>query len=99
VVVKDSDTVVIGGLIANREEENIDKIPFLGDIPLLGYLFKTKSTRRQKTNLMILLTPRIVRDAADMLTVTERQKKRYEGTVSVDADMKIDLDTELKGAP
>ena len=97
VVVKDTDTVVIGGLIANREEENIDKIPFLGDIPLLGYLFKTKQTRRQKTNLMILLTPRIVRDAADMVTVTERQKKRFEGTVST--ERKIDLDKELKGTP
>jgi len=46
---------------------------------------------------MILLTPRIVRDAADMVTVTERQKKRFEGTVST--ERKIDLDKELKGTP
>jgi general secretion pathway protein D len=51
VVVKDSDSVVIGGLIGSREEDSINKIPILGDIPLLGYLFKTKSTNHIKTNL------------------------------------------------
>jgi len=93
VVVKDTDTVIIGGLISNREEENIDKIPILGDIPLLGYLFKTKSTTRQKTNLMILLTPRIVRDAADLAAVTEQQKNKYETTLKVDSP---DLYKELR---
>ena len=44
VVVKDTDSVVIGGLIQNRDEDSVNKIPILGDIPLLGYLFKTKST-------------------------------------------------------
>lgn len=97
VVVKDTDTVVIGGLIQDREEENIDKIPFLGDIPLLGYLFKTKSTSHSKTNLMIMLTPRIIRGAAEMAAVSEQQKKRFEGTVSV--DRQIDLEKALKGNP
>ena len=97
VVVKDTDSVVIGGLIQTREEDVVNKIPFLGDIPLLGYLFKTKSTSRTKTNLMILLTPRIVRDAADLAEVSERQKRRFEGTVS--ADRPINLDRELKGNP
>jgi general secretion pathway protein D len=97
VVVKDTDSVVIGGLIGTREEENIDKIPFLGDIPLLGYLFKTKSTRNTKTNLIILLTPRIIRDNAGMSAVADQQKRRFEGTVS--ADRPINLDYELKGCP
>ena len=97
VVVKDTDSVVIGGLIQTRDEDIINKIPFLGDIPLLGYLFKTKSTERTKTNLMILLTPRIIRDAADMQAVSERQKRRFEGTVSVDKP--INLDKELEGKP
>jgi general secretion pathway protein D len=97
VVVKDTDSVVIGGLIQTREDENVDKIPFLGDIPLLGYLFKTKSTSHSKTNLMIMLTPRIIRNAADMAAVAEQQKKRFEGSVS--ADKKIDLEKELRGAP
>lgn len=97
VVVKDTDSVVIGGLIGTREEENIDKIPFLGDIPLLGYLFKTKNTRNTKTNLIILLTPRIIRDNAGMNAVSDQQKRRFEGTVS--ADRPINLDYELKGCP
>jgi general secretion pathway protein D len=97
VVVKDTDSVVIGGLIQTRDEDIVNKIPFLGDIPLLGYLFKTKSTERTKTNLMILLTPRIIRDAADMQAVSERQKRRFEGTVSVDKP--INLDKELEGKP
>lgn len=97
VVVKDTDSVVIGGLIGTREEENIDKIPFFGDIPLLGYLFKTKSTKHTKTNLIILLTPRIIRDTADMEAVSAQQKRRFEGTVSVDRP--VNLDYELKGCP
>jgi general secretion pathway protein D len=93
VVVKDADSVVIGGLIQTRDEDTINKIPILGDIPLLGYLFKTKSKSRQKTNLLILLTPQIVRDAADMAAVTQKQKSTFEGTVS--GDRKVDLDKEL----
>lgn len=95
VVVKDADTVVIGGLIQNRDEETVNKIPLLGDIPILGYLFKTTSKTKQKTNLMILLTPRIVRDAADMARVSEEQKRRFENEVS--GDRAIKLDKELKG--
>jgi general secretion pathway protein D len=94
VVVKDSDSVVIGGLIQSRDEDNINKIPILGDIPLLGYLFKTKSTSRTKTNLIILLTPRIVRDAADLAAVSEQQKQRFAETGSVDKP--VDLDKELQ---
>jgi general secretion pathway protein D len=95
VVVKDTDSVVIGGLIQTRDEDNVQKIPILGDIPLLGYLFKTKSTTKSKTNLMILLTPRIVRDAADLAAVSDERKRIFERTVS--SDKKIDLDKELRG--
>lgn len=97
VVVKDTDTVVIGGLIQTRDEDNISKIPVLGDIPLLGYLFKTKTTQRTKTNLMIMLTPKIIRNAQDMADVSKQQRNRFEGAVS--ADKKIDLERELKGTP
>ncbi len=95
VVVKDTDSVVIGGLIQTRDEENIDKIPFLGDIPILGYLFKTKSTERKKTNLIILLTPRIIRNAADMADVSRNQTFQFESLVP--AETPIDLNKELRG--
>ncbi|BCS55842.1 type II secretion system secretin GspD [Geobacter sp. SVR] len=77
VVVKDNETIVIGGLIQDREEEVVQKIPFLGDIPALGWLFKTKSKSRQKTNLMILLTPHIVKDAADLAAVSADQRVSF----------------------
>jgi general secretion pathway protein D len=78
VVVKDTDTVVIGGLIQDQDQESISKIPFLGDIPFFGWLFKTKSTKRAKTNLMILLTPRIIKDARDMAEVSATQNTRFQ---------------------
>jgi general secretion pathway protein D len=74
IVVKDRETIVIGGLIQDREEDIVQKIPFLGDIPGLGWLFKSKSKTRQKTNLMILLTPHIVKDAADLAEVSGDQR-------------------------
>jgi len=77
VVVKDKETVVIGGLIQDTEEETVSKVPLLGDIPLLGWLFKTKSKVRKKTNLMILLTPHIVRDAADLAEMTRIQRESF----------------------
>jgi general secretion pathway protein D len=74
VVVKDKETIVIGGLIQDRDEEVVQKVPFLGDIPVLGWLFKTKSRTKQKTNLMILLTPTIIKDADDLAAVTANQR-------------------------
>ena len=74
IVVKDQETVVIGGLIQDSEEETIQKVPFLGDVPGLGWLFKTKTKNRKKTNLMILLTPHIVKDEVDMAAVSAGQR-------------------------
>ncbi len=93
VVVKDTDTVVIGGLIQDREEDSVNKIPFLGDIPLLGYLFKTKSTTHTKTNLLIILTPRIVKDAADLAALTEEEKRHFESAAA--EQKKVDLNKVL----
>ncbi|MFA7060860.1 MAG: type II secretion system secretin GspD [Pedobacter sp.] len=77
IVVKDNETVVIGGLIQDKENETISKVPFLGDIPGLGWLFKTRTKTRNKTNLMILLIPRIVKDAADLATVSDDQRIKF----------------------
>jgi general secretion pathway protein D len=78
VVIKDKDTVVIGGLIQDTEEDIVIKTPFLGDIPGLGWLFKTTQKLRKKTNLIILITPQIVKDSADLRTITENQKIIYD---------------------
>lgn len=89
IVVKDKETVVIGGLIQDTEDENIQKVPFLGDIPGLGWLFKTKNKSRKKTNLMILLTPHIVKDAADLAEMTRIQRKTFADPVTTVAPLDV----------
>ena len=66
VIVKNGQTLVIGGLVQDREEVLHNKTPLLGDIPLIGNLFRFKRTQSRKLNLMILLTPRIVETESDM---------------------------------
>lgn len=77
VVVHDQESVVIGGLIQEREIANVTKVPLLGDIPLLGYLFKYSTKQKKKTNLLILLTPYIIRDQLDLQSIRERKVREY----------------------
>jgi len=65
VVVKDNETVVIGGLVGDSTDDSTNKVPFLGEIPIMGWLFKAKTVAREKTNLYIFLTPHIVRTQKD----------------------------------
>jgi len=95
IVVKDKETVVIGGLIQDQEGETISKVPFLGDIPGLGWLFKTTNKTRQKTNLMILLTPHIIKDAADLATVSDDQRVKF--GESAKAVKPVDVQKEIEG--
>ncbi|MBA3016624.1 MAG: type II secretion system secretin GspD [Proteobacteria bacterium] len=74
VVLKDKQTVVIGGLLQEREEEQISKVPVLGDIPLLGWLFKYKSVVKKKTNLLVFLTPHIIRETASLERLTREKR-------------------------
>jgi general secretion pathway protein D len=77
VVVHDQESVVIGGLIQEREAFNVTKVPLLGDIPLLGYLFKYTTKAKKKTNLLILLTPYIIKDQLDLQNIRERKTREY----------------------
>ncbi len=76
VVTPNNQTVVIGGLMQNQKNDTENKIPLLGDIPVLGNAFKYKTSSSQKTELIIFLTPHIVRDPSDLaqLTIQERGK-------------------------
>ncbi len=76
VVVKDGQTIVIGGLVQDREGVLQNRVPVLGRIPVLGNLFKFKQRQSQKINLMILLTPRIVETEADMQELLEDRQRR-----------------------
>ncbi|HVP68986.1 MAG TPA: type II secretion system secretin GspD [Anaeromyxobacteraceae bacterium] len=75
VVVKDQSTIVIGGLIQDRTTSTVSKVPLLGDIPVLGYLFRDNVTTKQKTNLLLLLTPNIIRDQSDFHRILERKQR------------------------
>jgi general secretion pathway protein D len=74
VIVKDSQTVVIGGLIEDSTTENETKVPVLGDIPILGWLFRDKSEANEKTNLYIFLTPRVIKSPAEAREIMEDKK-------------------------
>ena len=76
VVVKSGETIVIGGLVQDRESTITNRVPVLGNIPVLGALFKFKQKESQKVNLLILLTPRIVENADDMKKILEEKQKR-----------------------
>lgn len=65
IVVNSNDTAVLGGLMQDQESEEITKVPVLGDIPIIGWLFKAKSTRKEKRNLIVFITPKIIRNSQD----------------------------------
>ncbi|WNG59580.1 type II secretion system protein GspD [Archangium gephyra] len=73
VVAKDQETVVIGGIMQERTLESVAKVPILGDVPLLGHLFRQTNKRKTKTNLLLFLTPHIIRDQSDFRRIFERK--------------------------
>ncbi len=81
VTVKDGHSIVIGGLISTSDQTSETKVPLLGDIPLLGWLFKTASVDKTRTELLIVLTPRIIRNVpqADFMTEQEARRLRLMG--------------------
>jgi len=80
VVVRDNQTVVIGGLIGNTETEVETKVPILGDLPLLGLLFRGQRNSSRKTNMLIFLTPHIVdapEDLEEVYRIKWAQRQEY----------------------
>ncbi|MFV0596292.1 type II secretion system secretin GspD [Shewanella sp.] len=65
--------VVLGGLINEEVQESVQKVPFLGDIPVLGHLFKSSSSKKTKKNLMIFIKPTIIRDGMTMEGIAGRK--------------------------
>jgi general secretion pathway protein D len=82
VLVKNGDSVLLGGLMQEQVSNTQTKVPLLGDIPLLGRLFRFDSVSKKKTNLLIMLTPHIIKEPSDMvgrtLERTEMLRKEYE---------------------
>jgi len=73
IVVNNGDTAVLGGLMKDEEREIVQKVPLLGDIPILGWLFKSTSHTKEKVNMVVFLTPKIIRSAKDSREVVARK--------------------------
>ncbi len=73
VLVDDKGTVVLGGLIDEDVQESVSKVPLLGDIPILGALFKSTRTDKRKRNLMVFIRPTIIRDGVTMNKISNRK--------------------------
>ena len=86
VLVDDGQIVVLGGLIQDDQQASLDKVPFLGDIPIIGSLFKYETRNRKRTNLMVFLRPVVLKDdkAAASLTAD-----RYEYIRGLQGEMKL----------
>jgi general secretion pathway protein D len=74
VSVRDGETIVLGGIIRSTVNATTRKVPLLGDIPLLGNLFKSTSRQKQKTELLVFLTPRVVRDPDEAKRLREQNE-------------------------
>jgi general secretion pathway protein D len=79
VAVQSGETVALGGLIRERRTDEVTGLPLLSDIPILGNLFKTTGEEVRRTELLILLTPRVVRNLDDARAVTKELRQRLTG--------------------
>lgn len=96
VTVKDGQTVVIGGLIQDRFERIDRKVPFFGDIPLIGPLFRNKSESTSKTELLIVLTPHVVSSQEEI----DAFSRRMIGKTSIERELRDQIERgELEGMP
>jgi general secretion pathway protein D len=78
VLARNGQSIVLGGLISTDRQRTETKVPLLGDIPLLGYLFRTSSVEDKKTNLLIFITPRIIESAEEINKITEGNHAEFD---------------------
>lgn len=90
VIVKSDDVLVLGGLISNSNNENINKVPFLGDIPGLGELFTQRVTNQHKKNLMVFIKPIIMQNNSESMMISE---SKYDMIRRTQANFRQDLET------
>jgi len=76
VVIQDGQTIVIGGLMQDQKTDNVNKVPLLGDIPWIGALFRSSLTQKQKTELLIFITPNIATKQVALLEISKHEEER-----------------------
>jgi general secretion pathway protein D len=73
ILVRSGDTAVLGGLMKDVEKETVEKVPLLGDIPILGWLFKGKKSSKEKVNMLVFITPHTIRSRTDQNKLLSRK--------------------------
>ncbi|WP_419769346.1 MAG: type II secretion system protein GspD [Candidatus Marinarcus sp.] len=91
-IVSNGESVILGGLIKSKKDSTEDKIPFLGDIPILGHLFKNNRESKDKINLVVIMTPYIIPQSKDLTFIREQllQLKMLEEQYSKDLEAKLE---------
>ena len=92
-IAKDGQTLVVGGLVRDNLTISERKVPLLGDIPLLGWLFRFQSRQSEKLNLLVFLTPSLVRDEVDMVDLNTRKSAELN---SLQRENRVEEPTRLK---
>jgi general secretion pathway protein D len=92
-IARDGQTLVVGGLVRDNISISERKVPLLGDIPLLGWLFRFQSRQTEKLNLLVFLTPQLVRDEIDMVELNARKAKELN---VLQRENRIEESTRLK---
>ncbi|UFN69733.1 type II secretion system secretin GspD [Vibrio alginolyticus] len=101
VMIQDGQMLVFGGLVDERALESESKVPLLGDIPVLGHLFKSTSTQTEKRNLMVFIKPTIIRDGMTADGITQRKYNfiRAEQLYKADQGLKLMADEKIPVMP
>jgi len=92
-IARDDQTIVVGGLVRDNVTLSERKVPFLGDIPWLGWLFRFQSKQTEKLNLLVFLTPHLIRDESDVTELSHRKAKELN---TLQRDNRIEEPTRLK---
>jgi len=90
VIIKSCDVLVLGGLISHSNNENLNKVPILGDLPIIGNAFRHKTTNQQKKNLMVFIKPIIINDSDNAMLISE---SKYQAIRQTQANFRQDLAT------
>lgn len=100
VSVRDGETIILGGIIRNNVTSTVKKVPLLGDIPLLGQLFRSTEKGNVKTELLVFLTPRIVKDPEEARKLRDdefkRMSKESQKIIAPELNRKYDPDKDKK---
>ncbi|OGT44801.1 MAG: type II secretion system protein GspD [Gammaproteobacteria bacterium RIFCSPHIGHO2_12_FULL_37_34] len=88
VIINSDDVLVLGGLMSNSNNENINKVPILGDLPIVGTAFQQKAIRQQKRTLMVFIKPIIFQSSDNAMTITET---KYNAIRTIQANFRDEL--------